>query len=227
MRYAVSFGFILAFSFSAFAQRHEGGNTPPQQNFVRPSSSFGYGFGRVVYPGTGVPSGRNTVTFPFSVPTPTLVQRVGDSGRGQRGHRQGPGLVPIIYPVPVYVGADYYSEPSYSQEPQQTQVPNITIVMPPQQAAPAVQAPAASEVHSYTAPAAQPQDTSEEQVMFFVALKDSSVYTALAYWVEDSTLHYITSQGKHNQVSLDLVDRQTSARLNEGRKVEFRLPAPR
>jgi hypothetical protein len=55
-------------------------------------------------------------------------------------------------------------------------------------------------------------------------LKDSSVYSAVAYWVEGETLHYITTQGKHNQVSLSLVDRNLSEMLNRGRKVEFRLP---
>jgi len=86
-------------------------------------------------------------------------------------------------------------------------------------------APSGGSVETYQAPSEQRPEPSDDQVMFFIALKDSSVYTAVAYWVEDGTLHYITPQGKHNQVSLGLVDRQTSAKLNAGRKVEFHLPA--
>jgi hypothetical protein len=62
-------------------------------------------------------------------------------------------------------------------------------------------------------------------MVFLIALKDGSVYMAVAYWIEDSTLHYITPQGKHNQVSLPLVDRHLSQKLNQGRS-EFRLPDP-
>jgi hypothetical protein len=58
--------------------------------------------------------------------------------------------------------------------------------------------------------------------MWFIALKDGWVYTASEYWVENGTLHYLTKGGKHNQVSLELVDRQTSAKLNKDR--DFRLP---
>jgi hypothetical protein len=61
-------------------------------------------------------------------------------------------------------------------------------------------------------------------VQFFIALKNSWVYTAVAYWVQGETLHYISSLGSHNMVSLDLVDREVSAKLNAGRRVEFVLP---
>jgi endonuclease YncB( thermonuclease family) len=69
-----------------------------------------------------------------------------------------------------------------------------------------------------------PVEPPAENVTFLIALKDSSVYTAVAYWVEGDTLHYITPQGRHNQVSLELVDRALSEKLNQGRKVEFKLP---
>ncbi len=132
---------------------------------------------------------------------------------------------------PVIVGA-----PSYDYSDQQ-----LPAVMPPppppaqpappviinQNFGPATQ-PAAGEedsnVHLYQAPAPQQAAPAEERPLFFIALKDSSVYTAVAYWVEDGTLHYITPQGKHNQVSLDLVDRGVSGRLNAGRNVQFHLP---
>ena len=59
---------------------------------------------------------------------------------------------------------------------------------------------------------------------FFIALKDGWVTAAVAYWVREETLHYITPHGSHNMVSLDLVDRQRSTKLNEGGRVPFILP---
>ena len=50
------------------------------------------------------------------------------------------------------------------------------------------------------------------------------VTTAVAYWVRERILHYITVQGSHNMVSLELVDRQRSALLNEGGRVPVILP---
>jgi hypothetical protein len=56
-------------------------------------------------------------------------------------------------------------------------------------------------------------------------MKDGWVYIARAYWVENDTLHYITLQGGHDQVSLPLVNREVSIRLNAKRGDEFQLPA--
>jgi len=63
------------------------------------------------------------------------------------------------------------------------------------------------------------------QAHVFIAFK-GHVCTAIAYWVQGDTLHYITAQGSHNQVSLVLVDRPTSAKLNSGRLVKLILPPP-
>ena len=43
--------------------------------------------------------------------------------------------------------------------------------------------------------------------------------------VEDGTLNYVTIQGDQNSVSLDLVDRELSQRLNRDRRVAFGLPS--
>ena len=64
----------------------------------------------------------------------------------------------------------------------------------------------------------------EESPTFLIAFKDHTIYAAIAYWVEGDTLHYVTNQSTHNQVSLDLVDRELSDRLNRERQVDFRLP---
>ena len=72
-----------------------------------------------------------------------------------------------------------------------------------------------------SAPAQDPQ--SEERKSVLIAFKDHTIYAAFTYWLEGETLHYVTVHGTHNQVSLGLVDRELTERLNRERGVEFRL----
>jgi hypothetical protein len=60
--------------------------------------------------------------------------------------------------------------------------------------------------------------------IYLIAFKDHTILPALAYWVEDDTLNYITTQGTPNRASLTLIDREFSRQLNRERKVEFSLP---
>jgi len=62
------------------------------------------------------------------------------------------------------------------------------------------------------------------QIVFLIAMKDHTIFPAVAYWVEDNTLNYITTQGVHNSVSLDGVDRDFSKLLNSQRQIDFALP---
>jgi hypothetical protein len=59
---------------------------------------------------------------------------------------------------------------------------------------------------------------------YLIAYKDHSVYSALAYWVEGDTLHYVTTQNTHNQASLSLIDVDQSYKLNSDRSVPFSIP---
>jgi hypothetical protein len=68
-------------------------------------------------------------------------------------------------------------------------------------------------------PAAEPQAT-----IYLLAFRDHNIVPALGYWMEGNTLHYVSVEHALNQVSLDLVDRDLSQRLNDERGVEFRLP---
>jgi hypothetical protein len=45
--------------------------------------------------------------------------------------------------------------------------------------------------------------------------------------VDDDTLHYFTAGNTHNQVSLSLVDRDLTLRLNKESGVDIKLPAAR
>jgi hypothetical protein len=68
------------------------------------------------------------------------------------------------------------------------------------------------------------QQTPAASVIFLIAMKDHTIYPAIAYWVEDDTLNYITQQGVRNRVSLGLVDRDFSTQLNKERSIDFALP---
>jgi len=60
---------------------------------------------------------------------------------------------------------------------------------------------------------------------YLIAFKDHSIYSAVAYWVDGDTLHYFTTGNTHNQVSLSLVDRDLTKRLNEESGLQVNLPS--
>ncbi len=96
-------------------------------------------------------------------------------------------------------------------EPGSAQLP------PPQGAQGAVNVPPGA----VQAPAPLP---GEQPFYFLIALQDSTIEAAVAYWVTGDTLHYVSLQGQQSSVPLDRVDRTFSRRLNQGRRVGFDLP---
>jgi len=70
-----------------------------------------------------------------------------------------------------------------------------------------------------------PQPAPEPRT-YLIAFKDHSVYSALAYWVEDHTLHYVTPQNTHNQADVTLVDLDFTKKLNTDRNMPFSLTPP-
>jgi len=161
------------------------------------------------------------------------------------GHGGRDRTVVVPYAYPVYFN-DYGG---YGQPPQQQP---LTIVMP-QQTTPTViinqtfgpgaaepteeEAPAPSQssvriyktpVHSTAPePARQPRAAAPEEraTIYLIAYKDSSIHSAIGYWTEGDTLHYVTQQGTVNRISLDQVDKPLSEQLNTERKVDFQLRA--
>ncbi len=195
------------------------GNLPP----LEPNQFFAYRFGASV---SGFPGYRGFKGYPvYSYPYYSY---------------------PLYnYPLYTYPPFDPYAY-GYGNYAQPA-TPNVTIVVPPQAVAPPVniyeqpepaqpmireyppygeqpEQPQDSSVRTYRAPSYSRPAPSTDEIRFFIPLKDNSVYTAVAYWVEGDMLHYITPDGRHNQVSLDLVDRPVAERLNRGGKAEFRLP---
>ena len=228
MKSLLAVGLVTLFSACALAQhRQHSGGSPPLLGQS--------------YPGVGgalpIVRGPVTVVNPFSGSVP-FGQRLAwtisgfppytgaPSGSG-RHRRQGQGYLgfggyPVFYPTSGPLGTAY-DQPAYDQPvgpPDQPANPPAVINQDfgpqPGQERPTIQ--------SYSAPSPPRPEPAEDQPLFFIGLTDNSVYTAVAYWVEGGTLNYITPQGRHNQVSLPLIDRETTARLNRGSKFQLHLP---
>jgi hypothetical protein len=169
-------------------------------------------------------------------PSPLPVYGVNRGGRRPSGYTPG-----YIGGYPLYVGGAYV--PAYGTgyaldysgqtqlNPQQQYAPAPPVVInqyfgPP---APAPEPVTGSGVYQpYSERQPQPEDDSAAapSKYYLLAFKDHSVYSAIAYWVEDKTLHYVTPQNTHNQASLDLVDIDFTKQLNRDRPVPFTLNTP-
>lgn len=224
---------FLAAATMTWAQR-----TPSVTGFGRLSNpgavsgvTGGGGFGRVIYPGTGAPAARRT-----NIPGAPVIAAPPVINHGAHG-------VAVAVPYPVFYGGSYYdyeappapvaNQPSdyynYPQDPnQQPPVVIINQYFRPDTANPVLrdysnaQLPAPAAVQQ---PAPASDNTGAEPVMFLIAMKDSTIYPAVAYWVEKDTINYITPQGVKNTASLDAVDLDFSKKLNKDRKIDFGLPA--
>jgi hypothetical protein len=174
---------------------------------------FGNGFGR----GHG-----GVIAVPFAYP---VIVGGGYSGFGY-GYDSGYGYPAAPYPPQAYPPQPYPVQP-YSG-PQV--IINQTFL--PETARPVVREytpenPSGEGTRPYEAPArpSADADASDNGTNFYlIAFKDHSIYSAYAYWIEGDTLHYVTAQRAHNQVSLDLVDRELTQRLNRNRNLQVKLP---
>jgi len=63
----------------------------------------------------------------------------------------------------------------------------------------------------------------DRPTIYLIALSDSAVHSAIGYWIEGETLHYVTPQGSVNRVSLERLDKDLTMQLNRERKVDFEL----
>ena len=76
--------------------------------------------------------------------------------------------------------------------------------------------------HPYAdAAAAQRASAGDKPTIYLIALRDHTIVQALGYWMEGSTLHYVSAEHTLNQLSIDLVDRDLSQRLNDERGAGF------
>jgi hypothetical protein len=220
----------------AFGQGHQGG-----------SWSLG-GFGSVLHPGMGHSPTATPPIGQFGVGR----YSGGFLNPGRANHPQHGSTV--IVPYPVYYGGYYGYDPSaagypnsYSDDGSQSGpgLPSVVInqnFVPPQ-GNPQVreytgdqqpQQQDQSGLKLYQSPPSHPyadaaasQRASDQPTIYLVALRDHTIVQALGYWMEGSTLHYVSAEHTLNQLSIDLVDRDLSQRLNDERGLDFRLPQPR
>jgi hypothetical protein len=216
-------GFCLAFlvSTALFAQGHSG--------LVQPLPGIISG-GSVVHPGgtssmPGVQRTTGSVVHPGGS-TP----QIGYPGYRQPGARRN---TTASYAYPVYIGGygygygygGYDTQP-VQPAPTQSAQPNVIVIYP--------QAPPQPQMYYQPAPPPQssiidvPQQGQQEQTEathYLLAFKDHSIYSAVAYWVDGDTIHYMVSGNLHKQAPVSSVDRDLTGRLNEGSGLEVKLPA--
>jgi hypothetical protein len=236
MRTVTGFCFALLAITGLQAQNRSGFVTPPNVtrtfgSVVNPGSSSALPgvqrtVGSVVHPGGGTP--------PIGIPG-LRIQGVPGANIG-RGFQRNPGGFAYPVAVPVYVGGYGGYGYGYGYDPMaqpqapmyQQQQPNVVVVYPPAPAysgypAYTYQQPAQSNIADVPPAETQTQDQGAA-THYLLAFKDHSIYSAVAYWVEGDTLHYFTSGNTHNQVSVALIDRDLTKRLNEASGLEVKLP---
>lgn len=202
----------------------------------------GGGFGSVVFPGTGVPRGNPAISTGHIQGLSNSIRGIPPAGR-PGGYRGGGYIVP----VPVVVGGYGYGYSGYTEPVQ----PNVTVVNAPQPSPTVIinqnyapetarpvmreynQDPSDSTVSSYQAPIpAVPEPVkprivrtiaSDKPTIYLIAMKDGTVYSAYAYWIEGDTLHYVTTKHAMNMASVSLVDATVTNQLNQERGIEFKL----
>ena len=201
------------------------------------------GVGSVVFPGgtpansPGIQRFTPNVLYPGGG-GPRLV--IPNANNGRTGRRFNNGGASVMWGYPVYVGGfgDMYDGSGYAggaPPAQQQQPPNVTIIMPPQQPPVVINqfdAPVRPQMSVYqpdtpaapAAPAEVSAPSAPEQPHYLLAFKDHTIYSAIAYWVDGDTLHYFTAGNTHNQVSVSLIDRAMTKRLNQDAGVEVALP---
>jgi hypothetical protein len=125
-------------------------------------------------------------------------------------------------PPPAYDYGDPNTPQSYAYDPNQAPPVLINRNYQPDSINPVIRNYSGDTVQD---PQANAGINDTPQIVFLIAMKDHTIFPAVAYWVEDNTLNYITTQGVHNSASLDNVDRDFSKLLNNQRQVDFALPA--
>ncbi len=61
--------------------------------------------------------------------------------------------------------------------------------------------------------------------IYKIAFQDHRTVSALAYWVKDGRLHYVTLDHAMRDAPVSSIDRRLSEQINGDQGVPFRLPA--
>ena len=129
-------------------------------------------------------------------------------------------MAPVVFPV--FVGGYAWPYPS---------APNVIIIYQsgdpensPARARDEREDPVESGHARYEPPGSTvtPRSGVNKEAIYQIIFKDRSAAPVVAHWVDQDTLHYVTSQGAHRLVPLDSVDRALTEQFNRARKIEFR-----
>lgn len=208
---------LLALAVPAAAQH--GGRTSALGGSLAPRGALSHPLGGFTGPGRGAQVNRGYrgyssgayrglygYPYGYSYYVPGYFDDYDDYWNNYYYPPAAPSAVTSYVPVP--------TAPEASQQP--VIINQYFGVQPP---APANAAPqTTSNTQAPGAPLADPQN------YYLIAYKNHAVYSALAYWVEDKTLHYVTTQNTHNQASLDLIDLNLTRTLNQSNDVPFSIP---
>jgi len=136
----------------------------------------------------------------------------------------GRSFAPYAYPP--YFGDYDYPYPYAGYAP----APSVVIVQQPPPVVMVPQSPpepARLEIHEYAPSTPSPSPApAEESAAFRIVMKDGLVRTAVAVAVQNNLGYLVDSDGRHERISLDAVDRDTTRRLNRERNLELQLPPP-
>jgi len=179
------------------------------QTVIVPYAVPVYGGGYADYGGQEPQPPTNvTVVVPQQPATPVIINQT-----------FGPDLAPTNQEIKEYSANDvpesggvHVYEPNKRSEPLPRRSQQQSTSRSTEQTA---VAPEARPVRSYV--------RDDQATIYLIALKDTTVRQAIGYWVEGNTLKYVTPQASINHLSLDMVDRDLSVRLNEERNLDFDL----
>ena len=116
--------------------------------------------------------------------------------------------------------ADYpYGEESWPPSNDFSITPSAPVFGPTLQPA----LPAQAVIHEYPVPPAS-AGSSSGATAFTIALKDGSQLSAIATWIQHGELYYVDSQQRHRVISPDVIDRETTERLNNEKHLRLELP---
>jgi hypothetical protein len=183
------------------------GGSVGARGISRPLGGFAPGYANRTYRGGTSRPLYGGYPYAYSVWVPDYFDYLNDQSQYATPYGYGPPPDASGYGPP----------PALAGGPQQPVIINQYFGAPgPQQ----VNAPGPNDANTQAPgdPIGSPQN------YYLIAYKNHTIYTALAYWVEDKTLHYVTTQNTHNQVSLDLVDLSLTKSLNQRNDVPFAIP---
>lgn len=111
-------------------------------------------------------------------------------------------------------------EPPVERPPVFIQQPAPPVVKPPGPSVITEYKWSAAELASSSSPMAESQ-----ALPFGIVLKDGSTISAVSVFTSDDGLHYVDPDARHLRVSMSMVDRAATLKLNRDRNLNLYLPA--